>query len=80
MADTLLLYSVAQGDVHQVSTLIVEANADVNYQNNVGTTACHVTPNPFSSTHPEDSSSKWISFNYGITTLSWCKSKCKTSR
>lgn len=42
MADQLLLYSVAQGDVHQVSTLIAEANADVNYQNSVGTTACHV--------------------------------------
>ncbi|KAL0486641.1 tankyrase [Acrasis kona] len=41
-ADALLYYAVQQGDVQQSSTLIVEANADVNATNGNGTSCCHV--------------------------------------
>jgi hypothetical protein len=41
-ADALLMYAVSQGDAQQASTLIVEANANVNSTNNNGTSCCHV--------------------------------------
>jgi hypothetical protein len=41
-ADALLMFAVTQGDAKQASTLIVEANANVNTTNTNGTSCCHV--------------------------------------
>jgi len=42
MADQLLMHAVAQGDVEQAQTIIVEAGADVNAIDTLGQTPCHV--------------------------------------
>jgi hypothetical protein len=41
-ASKLLLRAAQEGDVRQCQALIVDGNADVNYQNEVGDTALHV--------------------------------------
>lgn len=43
MADALLFFAVQQGDLQQVSTLIVEAGANVNGRNCTGANPCHVS-------------------------------------
>eukprot|EP00668_Euglena_longa_P048062 GGOE01065116.1.p1 GENE.GGOE01065116.1~~GGOE01065116.1.p1 ORF type:complete len:200 (+),score=40.01 GGOE01065116.1:100-699(+) len=42
MANQILMHAVAQGDVEQAQSLIVEGGADVNTINTIGETPCHV--------------------------------------